>query len=468
VSVRIINTTIGWISIIFMYLLAKEFFNHRIALISAFLLAFSKWHIIHTRYGVRAGHYIGFEIAVLYFLVRALKSSRKSTGSLVTAGAIGGAGFYTYIAYRIFPVVALCLAVEKSIRKNLSKHWKGLLLGTLVSVAIVAPFAKFYIDNRASLNDRMKRTQLWTQPGTQKQNPVMLVADSALKTIGLFTFEGDPINRHDINQEPMLSPFVTAFFILGAFLVLIHPSMPYMKFLLLYFVLTLIPGIFSVGAPNVPRVFGSLPVAVLFASLGIATVMRLLSRYSRVLGTAAVALILGGSFLTGVIDTMVRQPAMLDSLDPKTSELWGMDRDPEDVARLINSAGDRCDVFVSPQYFFHSTVEYQTYGKSKHKLITPYTDLKKEADRGKVVVVILQPDEVNPWWLRDDPGKKFYKWWLQIYGMDLRAIRSVIRRTYDSPFTKTSDHRLIDMLEKEYPQAKKLQFEYLRAYVFKP
>jgi 4-amino-4-deoxy-L-arabinose transferase and related glycosyltransferases of PMT family len=478
VSIRIINAVAGVVSILFIYLFARMIFNSPIALLSTFLLAVSKWQIIHSRYGVRAGLYLVFEVASLYFLARGLNqnqvrgdparptgSGAKGFASLIAAGVIAGLGVYTYIAYRIFPIVILAFLTEKTVREHLSAKWKPLLLSGVVCIAIVAPMATFYIENKDKMNNRMKRTQIWNQQGKEKESPIKLIADSTMKTLGLFTFKGDPIARHDVNEEPMLSPFATAFFLLGLFLALIHPSKTYARFLLLYFFFTLLPGILSVGAPNVPRNFGALPVAVLFTSFGIYSTLQILNH--RVLKTLFLAVVLSGICLTGIIDSMVRYPAILDSLSPRLAELWGTDRDPQNVAKLMNQLGPGCEVYVSPQFYFHSTVEYLTYSKSKHKLITPLTHLEKDASREKVIVVILQPNEVNPWWLRDDDGKNFYKWWNQVYGMEVRAIRTIIRKSYDSPFTKTSDWRLVKMLNTKYPHAKLLRFEYFNAYVFK-
>src|SRR5262245_1960271 len=52
-SVRIVLALAGSLSILFFYLFIRKILNHNIALLSAFLLAVSKWHVIHSRYGVR-------------------------------------------------------------------------------------------------------------------------------------------------------------------------------------------------------------------------------------------------------------------------------------------------------------------------------------------------------------------------------------------------------------------------------
>ena len=466
-SVRVVTAFAGCISLLFFYLFTRTIFSNNIALVSTFLLAVSKWHIIHSRYGVRAGLYPAFELGTLYFLSRGLNSDKKRTGSLIVAGLIGGLGLYTYIAYRIFPFVLIAFLLERAVRNNLGKQIRGILAAVVVSLMIIAPLAGFYMENTQSLTDRMKRTQVWKQTGKDGEGPVKLILDSTVRSLGMFTYRGDAIARHNVNEEPMLSPFMTPFFILGFVLVIIHFRKNYAKFLLFYFFLTLLPGILSVGAPNVPRVFGCLPVAILFTAFGLCGAAQILNRYGRMLPKILIAIVLTGSLLTGTIDALVRQPAILDSLSPRLAALWGMDRDQANVARLANQLGERCEIYLPPQFFFHSTIEYLTYSKSKHKLITPQTDLRRSSSSDKILVIFIQPEQINPWWLRDDEGKRFYKWWKQVYQIEPRAMRTSIRRTYDPPFTKTSDWRILKMLETEHPEAKRLRFENFSAIVLR-
>jgi hypothetical protein len=407
-----------------------------------------------------------FELGTLYFLSRALSSDQRRWGSWIAAAVIGSVGFYTYIAYRIFPVIVVAFLAEKLIRNKLFRNVKPLVVAAILAIVVIAPLAKFFADHTQSLSDRMKRTQVWNQKGRGEAGPVMLVAQSAAKTIGMFTYKGDSIARHNVREEPMLSPFSTAFFVLGGLLVLVNAGRPYAIFLLVYFLFTLLPGILSVGAPNVPRNFGSVPVAMLFTSFGIFGALKIILPYAHAAGTLLLAIVLSGNLLTGTIDSMVRQPAILDSLSPKLAALWGMDRDQANVARLINQLGDGCEVYLSPQFFFHSTIEYLTYSKSTHRLITPFMDLRKDASRDKVIVVVFQPHEINPWWLRDDDGKSFYKWWRQVHGMETSWIRTTVRRSYDPPLTKTSDWKLVKKIRDAYPNARELRFENFHVFVF--
>jgi uncharacterized membrane protein len=457
-SVRFVTAVAGSLTLVFWYLFTKNVFNVRVSLISTFLLAISKWHIIHSRYGVRAGLYPLFEVATLYFLVRGFTSNRRNTLYFIVAGLIGALGFYTYIGYRIFPLVVVMFFAQKSVRQTLRTHWKPLVAAAIVAIVLIIPTAVFYVQHAASLTSRMKRTQLWSQK--DKGNPARLLVDSTAATLGMFTFRGDPIARHNMNSEPMLSPFITASFVLGMLLVIANIRKKWAFFLLFYFLITIVPGILSVGAPNVPRNFGCLPVVCLFSTLGIYALSMTLRNK---LAPLVLGVILAGAFLTGFLDAMIRFPASLDSLSPKISALWGMDRDQTNVAKLINQLGPQCQAFASPQFFFHSTVEYLTYSKSTHRLLTLETELPKD----KVGVVFLQTTNINPWWLRDDEDKRFFKWWNQVYGMETPQIKMIIRKTYDPPFTNTSDRRLLKHLMAHYPSSKLLRFENFQVLIVK-
>ena len=364
-SVRIVTPIMNCLLLLFFYLFAKTIFNSRVALLSTFLFAVSKWSIIHSRYGVRAGQFTVFEIAVLYFVARGIASEKKNSWSFVIAGIIGGLGFYTYIGYRVFPLILLSFLLQKNIFQKLKNHKKTIVAGCIAGLIIVAPLAKFYLEHRESMTDRMKRTLVWNQKGTEYTgiNPVILVLRSAKDTLGMFTYKGDSIVRHNVEIEPMLSPFETSFFILGLLVIVLNLRRQHALFLLLFLLFALVPGVLSVGAPNTPRVLAALPPAMLFVAFGILTAIQFLKATPAYVRTGVLTLVLAGNLYTGANDALIRHPQILDSLDERTSALWGMDRDQANVAKLINNLGPKCDVYLSPQYFYHSTIQYLTYGK---------------------------------------------------------------------------------------------------------
>src|SRR5262249_13086611 len=288
--------------------------NRNLALLSTFLMAFSKYHIIHSRYGVRAGQFTVFEVGVLYFTARGLSSPKKFPWSLLIAGVLAGLGFYTYIAYRIFPLILLSFVLQKDIRTKLRSHAPALAVSALLGLLIITPAVQYYRQNFQSFTDRMQRTEVWSQKGKgHDQGPLILIAQSAFDTMGMFTYEGDDIARHNVGIEPMLSPFVSAFFIFGLLLCATNFRERYALFLLIYLLLTLAPGIWGGGAPNAPGVLGPIPPAMILTAIGILAAGQLAARISPQAGRILVILVVAGAIFTGINDAMFRYPAILDS-----------------------------------------------------------------------------------------------------------------------------------------------------------
>jgi hypothetical protein len=263
----------------------------------------------------------------------------------------------------------------------------------------------------------------------------------------------------------MLSPFASSFFLLGLILTLLNVRKNYAGFLILYFLLGLLPGILSVDAPNAPRVLAAIPPVMLFVAFGILAVFRLISSYAVRAGFLFLSAILAGNFYTGLNDALLRYPAILDNLSPKYSELWGMDRDQAAVAELLNTLGPGTDVYLSPQFFFHSTVEYLTYSKSKHRVYRWDTNLRRGDRTGQVNIVVMQLNTINPWWLRDAKDKNFFKWWKQYYKMEPSWIHHLNENTYNPLLTNTSDRKLFRFLKLRYPDGKLMNLRYFSCYL---
>ena len=466
VSVRVVLAFFGVLTLVFVFLLSRRLFNDRVALIATFLLAVSKWHIMHSRYAVRVGLIVFFEVIVLYFLARGIQSSKRTSLWIVAAGFFGGLGLYTYIAYRIFPLIAIAFLLDSSSRRKLKEKWPALLTGAVVAFLVAAPMLNFSWKNRESFNDRIQRTAVWNTRGTDL-TPTQLVIDSTVKTLGLFTYRGDAIDRHNLKEEPMLSPFASGFFLLGIGIALINIRKPYAAFLLIYLFLTTLPGILSVNAPHASRTLGSIVPAIFFVAIGLLTAVRLLAEIFRPLAFVVLAGVLAANFYSGPNDGLLRYSYSLDTLDPKTSALWGIDRDQYRVVQLLNQLGPKFDLYLSPQFYFHSTVEYLTYSKSEHKIYAPGMNLQSSWKQNKIPLIVVQPAECNLWWLRDDDRKQFYKWWAQSGPYDVQKIRGIINRSYgnNARTTNMSDWRLIESIQKAYPWAREVRLGSFTVYL---
>ncbi len=132
-GVRLTAVFWGLLDIIMIYLLAeKAFKDKRIALLSAFFLAVTPWHIHYSR--------VGFEVTLLLFLVMGgtyffLKGIEKNRRWLFLSLLLFALSFYTYNTANIFvPLLLLFLVLTnaKACRRKL-----GLSLSALAIFSII-------------------------------------------------------------------------------------------------------------------------------------------------------------------------------------------------------------------------------------------------------------------------------------------------------------------------------------------
>ena len=80
-ALRIVSAIFGILTVLGIYFLAKEIFNKNIALLSAFLLATSFWHINFSRIGFRAIMAPFFLTWGIYFLLKSLNNWKLEIGN---------------------------------------------------------------------------------------------------------------------------------------------------------------------------------------------------------------------------------------------------------------------------------------------------------------------------------------------------------------------------------------------------
>jgi 4-amino-4-deoxy-L-arabinose transferase-like glycosyltransferase len=140
-SVRIPGALLGVLSVWILYLLVKELFkNERFAVLSAFLLAISPWHIQFSRGGWEVNTATFLLMTGLLFLFRGLNTVNnfKRARSLIWSSLFLVASLYSYHSVRII-VPLLGLAVLALYGKRIFRNFKPYLTFGIVSLALLIP-----------------------------------------------------------------------------------------------------------------------------------------------------------------------------------------------------------------------------------------------------------------------------------------------------------------------------------------
>ena len=158
-GVRITPVIYGTITVLMLYFLTKALFqNKSLALIAAFLLAISPWHLHLTRASFESSFSVLWVILGIWFLLKGFKNSRWWIASAIPFGI----AVYTYNSARVF-VPLFLLAAFLIHKKEIFRQKKNFLLAGIVFMAFLVPLIPFSLKGEVSA--RYKLVSISTEPG---------------------------------------------------------------------------------------------------------------------------------------------------------------------------------------------------------------------------------------------------------------------------------------------------------------
>jgi 4-amino-4-deoxy-L-arabinose transferase-like glycosyltransferase len=216
-ALRLPAALFGLITVWGVYLLGAELFSTPAGLLSALFIATSFWHIMLSRLALRTLLAPCFLVFAVYFLLRAisrLRDGKRYFGMAILAGAVYGLGFYTYIAYRITPLLLLAILgvyVPRARREGwFGSYLKAAAVFVGVAAALLVPLALVFL-RTPSFNDRISQVSV-----LNSHHPFVLVTKNLLKTVGMFFVRGAEDLRGNVPGRPHLFWPVASLLLMGA------------------------------------------------------------------------------------------------------------------------------------------------------------------------------------------------------------------------------------------------------------
>lgn len=194
-----------------------------LGLLSSFLIATSFWHINFSRIGFRAIMAPMLLVWSVYFLLLGFRELER-TGrlrfaicSLLFAGVLFGFGFYTYIAYRVMPILVLFIFWHywrRTRHVDLQKQFYIAIGCWLLATFLVSfPIGIYYLQNPADFLGRTAQVSVFSS-----ETPLRDLVLNTVKTLGMFNIAGDGNWRHNFAGRPQLFWPVGLLFIIGMIL----------------------------------------------------------------------------------------------------------------------------------------------------------------------------------------------------------------------------------------------------------
>ena len=280
-ALRLPSVIFGILTVAGIYLLGAELFGEEVGLLAAFFLATSFWHLNFSRIGLRVISAPCFLVWSLYLLLTGMRRAR--TVLIVLAAIVYGLGFYTYIAYRITPLLVVWILCGVGLPARPTARSAARLF-TAVAAVTVIPLAVYFALHPADLTQYPARISVLHSP-----HPAWEIVLNLWRTARMFFRRGDPNWRHNVAWRAELYWPVAALFAAGVILSFIRRRKPACALPLFWLVVAAVPVILS--GDILPHALRSLLMAPAVFLLAAIAARELWTRL-RIPGIAVVAVAL--------------------------------------------------------------------------------------------------------------------------------------------------------------------------------
>jgi len=179
-----------------------------------------------------------------------------------------GLSINAYTAARVLPVIFVVFAVYvvRVERAQWRRWWGGIAITLGMAAIVVLPLCLHLVRHRGV--DQLSFYDINRPLIELRRGNLAPMAETALRTLGMFAFFGDPLPYYDVPGRPIFEPVGALLLALGLCIALWRWRQPRYAFVVLWFLISLAPSMLSQPAPNYTRTLGV--QVVLFALPGIA------------------------------------------------------------------------------------------------------------------------------------------------------------------------------------------------------
>lgn len=408
-AIHVASAVVGILTVPAVYLAAEELFADEGGAcrgwlgrfggaLAALATAISFWHLIWSRYGVRAILTPLFAALVIFFLWRGLRIRRW--WPFVGCGLSLGLGMYTYQASYLLPVLVVVGFAFATWRDRAWNKTAFLRLATvtLVALLVFAPLGAYFPTHIDSSLERIRQVN-----ALEKADALSALKQGLTRTALVLGVRGDPLPTTNLPGRPALNPFLFAAFVAGLVISLARIKEPPFFMLLAWLGVMSAPGVLAQYGETAKRILGSLPAVMMLIAVGLLVPLEQIWRWTTKQGrfkwlSMAVAVAVSLAIAAGLATSGIRtyqdyfvawgqDPALFTHFEAGLAAIG------QSIAGL--PAEER--VTVSPVYVGHPSIVYNSRERSnvqgyhgEHCLVLPY-----HANHGTTYIIVPGEDHVS-------------------------------------------------------------------------
>ncbi len=253
-SLKIGMVAAGLLTLPYLYLIAKEFWNKRVAFLALILAGIAFWPNVISRVGLRFALYPLFTAPALYYLLKGLKNGTRN--DFIWSGIAIGLGLHGYSPYRAVPILLVFGVFLFILHRRNRPNWEKALFGTIMtgvtSTIVAIPLIRYAIAHPDIFTYRLA-TRLGEVERPFPGNPFVIFLDNVKNAMLMFGVNDGNTWLHSITYRPALDVITAALFYLGLVLLLVR----YIQkrhwldlFLILSVPILMLPSILSIAFPE--------------------------------------------------------------------------------------------------------------------------------------------------------------------------------------------------------------------------
>ena len=352
-NLKVVAVFANLLTLLFIYLLGKEFANKWVGLAAALFAGMAYWPLLFTRLALRIPYYPLFVAPVLFFLIRGLR--RQNINDVLLTGLFLGLGLHGYTPFRIVPfliVIGIMIYVlhQKKREQRLSGLF-ALVLVAFISLVVFIPLLRYWLANPELFAYRAF-SRLTGMEVNLQGSPVLIFLQNFWKASVMFFWDNGVIWAHSVPGRPALEVISGGLYFIGVMSLLIRyvQERDWKDLLILISIpVLLMPSILSIAYPgenpSLNRTAGAMVPVFLIIGLAFEAIARTVrERAGNKVGNSAailvILLLIVGSAL-GNFDLVFNQWATI-----YTASSWNTSEIGKVAALYIDSLGSPDTTYV--------------------------------------------------------------------------------------------------------------------------
>jgi 4-amino-4-deoxy-L-arabinose transferase-like glycosyltransferase len=280
-TLKIVTAGAGTFVSLACFFFARQFFGNAVGLVTAFLVAISKWEVATARVGLRVPFAPLWSAITLWAFFRVLRYGGRNDYLLLGLGV--GFGLYGYTPFRgvipVYLVLALGLTLLLRWRDGMAARIdliRNSALAVVVALVVFLPLGRYMFDFPGSFWERS--ASRLTSDGPAIDNPALVFLGNLKNAALMFNWQGDIVWVNMVSLDPFLDPVTGALLVFGvayAIYRLVRAREWIYAYLLLGLPVLTLASTLAIAYPNEnPSVFRALPaIPVVFVLAAIPLVL---------------------------------------------------------------------------------------------------------------------------------------------------------------------------------------------------